>query len=87
MSPTNDKSKAELSKDPIQDKPREESEVQEPKAKRPTATKPSDMSEELIEFITAMDEYKRAQQRPFPSLGEVFEVLKSLGYERPENAA
>ncbi len=55
--------------------------------KQPTPTKPSDMSEDLIEFITAMDEYKRVNQRPFPSLGEVLEVLKSLGYERPEHAA
>jgi hypothetical protein len=54
-----------------------------PKAKKPTATKPSDMSEGLIEFITAIDEYKRVHQRPFPSWGEVYDVLLSLGYEQP----
>lgn len=44
--------------------------------------KPDEMSDELIEFITAIDEYKRAHQRPFPTWSEVLDVLKSLGYER-----
>jgi hypothetical protein len=56
-------------------------------AKKPTPTKPDEMSEDLIEFITAIDEYKRVHSRPFPSWGEVFDVLKSLGYERPEDVA
>jgi hypothetical protein len=43
---------------------------------------PPEMSQELIDFITAIDSYKRAHQRPFPSWGEVLDVLKSLGYER-----
>jgi len=45
--------------------------------------KPDEMSDELIEFITAIDEYKRSNQRPFPTWSEVLDVLKSLGYERP----
>ena len=49
--------------------------------KRPIS--PPEMSQELIDFITAIDSYKRVNQRPFPSWGEVLEVLKSLGYERP----
>lgn len=56
-----------------------------PAKKKPTPTKPDEMSEDLIEFITAIDEYKRVHSRPFPSWGEVFEVLMSLGYERPES--
>lgn len=48
--------------------------------KRPIS--PPEMSQELIDFITAIDSYKRAHQRPFPSWGEVLDVLKSLGYER-----
>jgi hypothetical protein len=47
-----------------------------------TPTKPSEMSDDLVQFITAIDEYKRTFQRPFPSWGEVLQVLKSLGYER-----
>jgi hypothetical protein len=46
--------------------------------------KPAEMSAEVIEFIQAIDEYKRLQQRPFPSWSEVLDVLKSLGYTRPE---
>ncbi len=52
--------------------------------KKVTLTKPDEMSDELIEFITAIDEYKRLHQRPFPNWSEVLEVLKSLGYERPD---
>ena len=38
----------------------------------------------MVEFIQAMDEYKRLQRRPFPSWSEVLDVLKSLGYTKPE---
>jgi hypothetical protein len=51
--------------------------------KKVRPTKPDQMSDDLVEFITAIDDYKRLNQRPFPSWGEVFEVLKALGYERP----
>jgi hypothetical protein len=52
------------------------------KNKKVAPTKPDEMSDELIEFITAIDEYKRVHQRPFPSWGEVLEVIKTLGYQR-----
>lgn len=55
---------------------------EEPRAKGSPA-KPAEMSHEVIEFIQAIDEYKRLQQRPFPSWSEVLEVLKSLGYSKP----
>lgn len=58
-----------------------ETDVSSQKKARPT--KPDEMSDDLIEFITAIDEYKRLNQRPFPSWGEILEVLKALGYERP----
>jgi hypothetical protein len=44
--------------------------------------RPDEMSEELLAFITAIDEYKRKRGRAFPTWSEVLEVLKSLGYER-----
>ena len=50
--------------------------------KKVAPTKPDEMSDELIEFITAIDEYKRLHQRPFPSWSEVLDILKELGYER-----
>jgi hypothetical protein len=49
---------------------------------RKSSTRPDEMSAEVIEFITAIDEYKRINQRPFPSWSEVLEILKGLGYER-----
>jgi hypothetical protein len=44
--------------------------------------RPDEMSAEVIEFITAIDEYKRLYQRPFPSWSEVLDIVKSLGYEK-----
>ncbi|MGL4462907.1 MAG: hypothetical protein ACRC1K_12225 [Planctomycetia bacterium] len=41
-----------------------------------------DYDPEEIEFMRAMDEYKREYCRPFPTWSEVLEVLKSLGYRR-----
>jgi hypothetical protein len=46
--------------------------------------RPDEMSDEVIEFIQAIDQYKRLQQRPFPSWSEVLEVLKSLGYAKQD---
>ena len=48
----------------------------------PSTPRPDEMDPELIEFIQAMDHYKRVHQRPFPNWSEVLEVLKGLGYER-----
>jgi len=42
-----------------------------------------DYTSEEIEFMRAMDEYKRRAGRQFPTWSEVLEVLKSLGYQRP----
>jgi hypothetical protein len=43
-----------------------------------------DYSEEEIIFMKAMDQYKRANRRPFPTWSEVLEVLRSLGYRKVE---
>ena len=39
-----------------------------------------DYSQEEIEFMRAMDDYKRRSGRPFPTWSEVLEVIRSLGY-------
>ena len=52
------------------------------KPRPPTPAAPDSMSAEVIEFITAIDDYKRKHGRPFPSWSEVFDVLKGLGYRR-----
>lgn len=41
-----------------------------------------DYTPEEIEFMRAMDEYKRKSGRQFPTWSEVLEVLKALGYKR-----
>ena len=45
-----------------------------------------DYSDEEIIFMKAMDLYKRANRRPFPTWSEVLEVLRSLGYRKVEPA-
>ena len=46
------------------------------------STRPDEMPPEVLEFITAIDEYKRLHGRPFPTWSEVLEVVKTLGYSR-----
>ena len=41
-----------------------------------------EMTDELLEFVLAIDEYKRLNNRPFPSWSEVFEVIRYLGYRK-----
>ena len=41
-----------------------------------------DYSDEELEFMNAMDEYKRSSGRMFPTCSEVLEVIKGLGYEK-----
>jgi hypothetical protein len=40
-------------------------------------------SPEELEFMTALDDYKRTSGRMFPTCSEVLEVLRGLGYEKP----
>jgi len=47
-----------------------------------------DYTPDEIEFMNAMDDYKRASGRMFPTCSEVLEVIRKLGYEkRPEGEA
>src|SRR3984893_17633638 len=41
-----------------------------------------DYNDEEIVFMKAMDQYKRANRRPFPTWSEVLEVLHALGYRK-----
>lgn len=40
------------------------------------------MGGELLEFVLAIDDYKRMNNRPFPSWSEVFEIIQYLGYRK-----
>ena len=42
-----------------------------------------DYSLDEVEFMKAMDEYKRKSGRMFPTWSEVLEVVRSLGYGKP----
>lgn len=46
------------------------------------AAEEGEISGELLEFIMAIDEYKRINERPFPSWSEVFEIIQYLGYRK-----
>ncbi|MDR2757132.1 MAG: hypothetical protein LBC20_15655 [Planctomycetaceae bacterium] len=41
-----------------------------------------DYSQDEIEFMNALNEYKRTSGRMFPTCSEILEVLKNLGYEK-----
>lgn len=43
-----------------------------------------DYSNDEIEFMQAMDHYKRKSGRMFPTCSEILEVLRSMGYVRVE---
>ncbi len=41
-----------------------------------------DYNDDEIEFMKAMDQYKRDNRRPFPTWSEVLEVMRALGYRK-----
>lgn len=41
-----------------------------------------DYSQDEIEFMNAMNLYKKSSGRAFPTWSEILEVLRSLGYEK-----
>src|ERR1700687_3617961 len=41
-----------------------------------------DYTNDEIEFMKAMDQYKRENRRPFPTWSEVLEVMYALGYRK-----
>lgn len=45
-----------------------------------------DYTQAEVEFMHAMDQYKRTSGRMFPTCSEVLEVLLSLGYEKKDGA-
>jgi hypothetical protein len=41
-----------------------------------------DYNNDEIDFMRAMDQYKRENRRPFPTWSEVLEVLRAMGYRK-----
>ncbi len=46
------------------------------------AAETGEMTEEQFEFLMAVDQYKKANQRPFPTWTEVLEIIHALGYRK-----
>ena len=46
------------------------------------AAEEGEMTDEQFEFVMAVDDYKRKNKRPFPTLTEVLEIIKELGYKK-----
>lgn len=46
------------------------------------AAEEGEITGELLEFIMAIDDYKKTNERPFPSWSEVFEIIHYLGYRK-----
>ena len=46
-----------------------------------------DYSNDEIEFMQAMDAYKRSSGRMFPTCSEILEVVRGLGYQRASQPA
>jgi hypothetical protein len=44
---------------------------------------PQSEDDELLEFLRAMDAFRRRMQRPYPNLNEVFGILTKLGWGKP----
>lgn len=45
-----------------------------------------DYTDAEIEFMHALDKYKRANGRMFPTCSEILEVLRDLGYEKTDRS-
>ena len=46
------------------------------------AAEEGQMTDEQFEFVMAVDQYKKLNNRPFPSWTEVLELIKALGYRK-----
>ena len=41
-----------------------------------------EMTDEQFEFVMAVERYKRTNNRPFPTLTEILEIIQNLGYRK-----
>ena len=53
------------------------------KKKKVSRTPPNlEVDPDVLEFIDAINRYKRSHNRPFPSYSEILYVLRNLGYRK-----
>lgn len=52
--------------------------------KKPLRKSPDEemITPEVLEFIAAIEEYKKRHNRPFPTWSEILKILTDLGYRR-----
>ena len=48
------------------------------------AAEEGEMTDDLLEFVMAIDDYKRVNDKPFPTWSEIFEIIRFLGYRKTE---
>jgi hypothetical protein len=78
------KSQAAGPKSPDRSSPRTK-EPRGPKSARPSKKLPEvEVDPATLEFIEAIERFKRDHQKPFPTWSEVLWVVRSLGYRKPE---
>lgn len=46
------------------------------------AAEEGELSDDLLEFVMAVDDYKRINDRPYPTISEIFELVHYLGYRK-----
>ncbi len=46
------------------------------------AAEEGELTDELLEFVMVVDEYKRINDRPYPTISEIFELVHYLGYRK-----
>lgn len=46
------------------------------------AAEEGEISDDLLEFVMAVDEYKTVNDKPFPSVSELYEIMLYLGYRK-----
>jgi hypothetical protein len=54
----------------------------EPDARPRSESLGLDVDADVLEFIEALDRFKKVRGRPFPSWSEVLHVLRELGYHK-----
>ena len=53
-----------------------------PKSSRKKSHYSTSVEDDDLEFIRAIEDFKRMNDQPFPSWSEVLKVLRSLGYTK-----
>jgi hypothetical protein len=51
------------------------------------AAEEGELSGDLLDFVMAVDEYKRVNDRPYPTISEIFEIVQFLGYRKVDDRA